>query len=234
METETTKTAGEILREGGTTRLSRTTGTSGSQSQSLNESWKTIHYAVEFWQNRDGIDDALPRFAEYVARIAKLEFRSPTSFTPQGIIISGNTGCGKTKRINFIERRLNVHSVNAAELVERLAQNDRLEYFREATRTNRLCNYETPKRYYDLIIDDLGTEDIESVNYGNRRDIMLKVITQRHLAYVNFGDLTHFTTNMTLEMMRERYGERALSRLLEMCVFVPMRGGDRRTAGRAR
>lgn len=201
-------------------------------SENQQEEWRKIVNDVDFWRQKDGIDEALPRFPEIVARIAKGEFHSLTSSVQQGLMLLGNTGCGKTKRIKFLERRLGLHLIESHELVARIAKNDDLEFFREITRTDRKCGFQTPKRYYDLIIDDLGAEDTESMTYGNRRDIMAKVITQRHLAYMEFGDITHFTTNLNSESIARRYGDRILSRLTEMCVFVSMPGGDRRMAGR--
>lgn len=206
--------------------------TMDSQRKS-SEEWRTIVDSVRFWQEKDGIDDALPRFAEYVAKIAKGELRSSVSDKPQGLMLIGGIGSGKTKRADFMERRLGIHMQTAAELVGRISRHaDDVEVFREITRTDRKWGFETPKRYYDLIIDDLGREESETVSYGTRRDIMERVIEARYMAYENFGDITHFTTNLNAEDIGRRYGERILSRLSLMCVFVVMPGGDRRRAGR--
>jgi len=188
---------------------------------------------VRYWQERDGIDDMLPNFAEYVAKIAKREFHAPDKTGPQGLMLIGGTGCGKTKRIDFIARRLNVHFTTAKEMVGDIGRHpENVELFRDVTRTGYV-NCINNRRYNDLIIDDLGVEESETVSYGTRRDIMENIILARHKAFLDAGHLTHFTTNLSVDMIAKRYGDRILSRLREMCVFIVMRGGDRRQARQA-
>lgn len=177
---------------------------------------------------QDGIDQGLPHFERLFAKIATRELKTPTSQFQQGVLLFGGTGNGKTRRLQFMERHLSgMHMASAVDIIARLEKKDDVEYFREVTRTDIGTLDITPRRYYDLIIDDIGCEKTESVTFGNKRDIMERVITARYNVFPEYQ--THFSTNLSEEMLLERYGQRVFSRLKEMCVFVKMTGIDRRT-----
>ena len=199
------------------------------QAERRPEEWPGIIEAVRYWIRKEDVDDGLPHFDRLFAKIATRELRTPSSPHPQGVALCGATGNGKTFRLRFMQRHLKgMHMETAVEMVERIEANDSLEFFREITRTDVGGLDVTPPRYYDLIIDDIGFEKAQSVNFGNRRDIMERILLARYMVYPQH--LTHFSTNLTEEQLRERYGDRIFSRLKEMCLFVTMKGEDRRTA----
>lgn len=86
----------------------------------------------------------------------------------------------------------------------------------------------------DLYMDDLATEQMVVNAYGNRIDVMAQiVIPKRYEAYKNAGVKTYMTTNLNTIELERRYGKRVFSRLQEMCNFLNMRSGDRRTRFKA-
>lgn len=196
------------------------------------EQWRRIFDRVSRAKEQAGIDDALPRFAEFVSKVYYDEFRAKRSNVPQGILLIGGIGCGKTKRIRFMADILDIPLVEADDVVMQIARhpNDD-EYMRSVTRCANV-NCINNRHYNDLIIDDLGTEQAEVVTYGTRRDIMRDIIMDRYEQFANHGRITHFTTNLEPEDIRSRYGDRIASRLTDMCVCIRMAGGDRRTEGR--
>lgn len=191
--------------------------------------WPKLIPRVLYAMKEDDIDDGLPHFERLFAKIATRELMTPTSKNPQGVLLFGGTGNGKTRRLLFMEKRLNgMHMVSAVDIIAKLEKkSDDIDYFREVTRTDIWSLDITPPRYYDLIIDDIGCEKTESVNFGNRRDLMEQIIMARYGVFPKYQ--THFSTNLSEEMLCERYGQRIFSRLKEMCVFVKMNGKDRRT-----
>jgi DNA replication protein DnaC len=70
------------------------------------------------------------------------------------------------------------------------------------------------EEYTGICFDDLGTEDTEKAHYGNRTNVMEKIILNRYDHCRN--KLTHFTTNLTAEQIKETYGLRVTDRLREM------------------
>lgn len=71
-----------------------------------------------------------------------------------------------------------------------------------------------------LFIDDLGVEQETDFN----RDIITTLIDVRYRS----GKPTWFTTNLQTNEINTRYGERTLSRLMEMVDLVKVEGVDRR------
>lgn len=63
-----------------------------------------------------------------------------------------------------------------------------------------------------LGIDDLGTEPIEVLDYGNPLFPVIDLLTKRYEAQL----FTFVTSNLRPEEIRERYGVRIADRLNEM------------------
>jgi hypothetical protein len=79
-----------------------------------------------------------------------------------------------------------------------------------------------------FVFDDLGTER-ESMNYGNRQDVMISIMSDRYELFVEHGIKTHCTTNlMSGEDIEKQYGSRIRSRCKEMFNVIDLRGEDRR------
>lgn len=74
-----------------------------------------------------------------------------------------------------------------------------------------------------ICIDDVGTEDVAN-NYGNKVDLFAHIIETRY----DKNNVTHLTTNLNPQQLRERYGERVYSRLRETTQFLNFGTEDRR------
>ena len=67
-------------------------------------------------------------------------------------------------------------------------------------------------RYQLMIVDDLGTEPREVMEFGNVYTPLIDLITTRYEEQL----YTIFTTNLTPEQLEEKYGKRIVDRLNEM------------------
>jgi Cdc6-like AAA superfamily ATPase len=74
-----------------------------------------------------------------------------------------------------------------------------------------------------ICIDDVGTEDVAN-NYGNKVDLFAHIVETRY----DKDNVTHLTTNLNTQQLRERYGERVYSRLRETTQFINFGTEDRR------
>lgn len=130
----------------------------------------------------------------------------------KGIFLYGNTGVGKTYILNALANAKNVSVRNFTEtLVE----------FRDAMQKG--CYYEKIK---DTIAEDyLFIDDIGSETLSNYVVEFLYIIVNGR--YENMKR-TVLATNLSINEFEDRYGDRILSRLGEMCVFKEMKGDDRR------
>lgn len=79
-----------------------------------------------------------------------------------------------------------------------------------------------------IFFDDLGTEPTEAIYMGQRLNVMRSIIEFRGDA--GMSKLTIFTSNIPLDSpdLVSLYGDRAVSRLRQMCNFLVLGGKDRR------
>jgi hypothetical protein len=193
------------------------------QPKSTSEKWKKYVPFFQCEMDKAGLDDMLKCFPVMMAKEKTSEIDGN-----KGFLIQGGVGCGKTARIRLFSNLFCVQILNAKPLCKALAEDNSTEFFRNMTRTDIFSLDEPPERYFDTIIDDLGTEEREYLTFGNRRDVMDEILSARYLIYEKRKIKTHFTTNLNDKMLYDRYGERIFSRICEMCHFIKMPGGDRR------
>ena len=67
----------------------------------------------------------------------------------------------------------------------------------------------------EKVIDDLGTEQ-NATHYGNTLNLMQLLIQQ----WYDLDHPKHYSTNLNLNELKERYGPRVVDRLKEMCHFI--------------
>lgn len=74
-----------------------------------------------------------------------------------------------------------------------------------------------------ICIDDVGSENIGN-HFGNKIEVFEHIIEERYYKH----KLTHFTSNYDKEAIRQRYGERVYSRIIERTNFIEFLGKDYR------
>lgn len=128
----------------------------------------------------------------------------------KGLCIFGGCGVGKSlflcrifpRLLYYTEKRI-VHPVDARDLAQ--------------------CYEEVAARDI-VVVDDVGTEEPVYLEYGNRRMPFADLVARCE----RDGKLLLFTTNLSLEEMTERYGERTASRLRHIVRGVRIIGKDMR------
>lgn len=130
----------------------------------------------------------------------------------KGLFIYGNTGTGKTHTVHALA---NLKGEKVDNFVELLIEYR--DYMQKGFYHEKLV--EMLRGEY-LFIDDIGSEKISDFVV----EFLYIVVNKR---YENMKR-TVFTTNLSLEEFGKRYGDRILSRIVEMCVLVELGGEDRR------
>lgn len=89
---------------------------------------------------------------------------------------------------------------------------------------------DTLEQFYmkHFCFDDLGQEPSSLQLYANEVSIMEKVITERYNRFTKGYCLTHITTNLNTEELRERYGLRVYDRMKEMFNVISVTGRSKR------
>ena len=87
-------------------------------------------------------------------------------------------------------------------------------------------NFELPIYDY-LYLDDVGTEELDSKNYGSKITWFKNFIELIYLSRNNFSNLM-VSTNDNFSKIESRYGIRVRSRLKDMFNFIDVHGPDMR------
>lgn len=133
-----------------------------------------------------------------------------------GVMLSGTCGNGKSTMMKAFQQLL-----NAMRIPNRFPADGHSTYYGmqivDAKHIAHLCknDYSSFLRLakVDMLgIDDLGTEPIEVMDYGNVLCPVIDLLTKRYEEQL----FTFVTTNLTPKEIRERYGERIADRLNEM------------------
>ena len=139
----------------------------------------------------------------------------------RGVGLLGPTGTGKTKTM---------------EILNEFIREDQISYFRfgelrpfnfKILSVNELIA-DFGKRGWDaldewsvrnvLCIDDFAAEDQPAKYYGNEVDVLGKVIEERY----RLRKITHLTSNIKHEAIKDKYGDRVSSRMNEMFNFLKL------------
>ncbi|MDE5987038.1 MAG: hypothetical protein K2H16_07165, partial [Prevotella sp.] len=150
-------------------------------------------------------------YGNYVAEAAHFL----TSGEKFGLIICGAPGNGKTTLMRSMQRLINAFHLDdrygetltmqwrTAKDIVWLAGKDIKAY-------DRLCDTQA------LAIDDLGEEPVEILDYGNVRNPVIDLLSNRYDKQL----LTLVTTNTPNDKIRERYGDRIADRFNEMMQVI--------------
>ena len=147
----------------------------------------------------------------------------------KGVYLYGPTGAGKSLCIAILWKMAYYFGVKvkaSGELMPITWTGVRCDDAVSAyVRGNSLEDY---KKARTIFFDDLGTEPTDAIYMGQRLNVMRSIIEYR-------GDqrttvLTIITSNIPLDSpdLASLYGDRAVSRLKQMCNFLVLGGKDRR------
>ena len=150
-------------------------------------------------------------------------------YAGKGILIIGSIGSGKTYLMEFFaafmaSMQKGFRVVPSAWIIRDCINNPALisGYGRESFAAGDI------KRPITICFDDLGMEPGESKIYGNSVSIMTEILIDRYIMQQRFGMKTHATSNLTIDELQEKYGDRSASRFRSMFNILVMDGKDRR------
>jgi len=166
---------------------------------------------VEFYREylfQKGYDNRNPEMHLAISRMMAASFMG---IVRKGLMFHGIAGSGKTMGLERATKYM-AGRVWSAELLAGKDARNRVRHLPSATE----YDWQRPQ---DALLDDLGAE-VPINDYGVKRETMTEYITGRYDEWKICGALTHISTNLTDKELTERYGDRAVSRLREMCVWV--------------
>jgi DNA replication protein DnaC len=176
-----------------------------------------LHIASNMICNDAGINigDFIQQQAEFEIYQILAEYFSDAEYPiydlSKGILLHGNIGCGKTSAMNAF--RMIANKTFPLISTTRIAN----EYQKDGM--------EAVEKYMNLSVvcfDDLGIEPT-SKHYGDAKNVMGDIILGRYERRLK----THFTTNLTADMIESYYGSRVRSRLREMVNLIEFPAGSK-------
>lgn len=132
-----------------------------------------------------------------------------------GLMLCGTTGNGKTtiaKAIRSLVNAYNIKDENGEKFYFRLHSSKDIVRMAKADYVAYLALCHCPA----IIIDDLGEEPIEVLEYGNSLNPVIDMLSIRYEEQL----LTIVTTNTAAAQIRERYGDRIADRFNEMMQVI--------------
>lgn len=138
----------------------------------------------------------------------------------RGLFLRGDVGIGKTFGLQLLAARFGWKFVTARE-VEGFYRTqpeyaEWVEYCRAADFFGRGKT---------LVIDDLGTENEDFMQYGQRANPLAELLEKRYdLSFHRDRVRTVVTSNLTDQQIKERYGFRVFDRMREMFAVVTVKG----------
>lgn len=166
----------------------------------------------------------VPELHKHIEDIANL-FTCPTS--KFGIMLCGGVGNGKSTMMKALQSLL-IH------LQIRIRYNTSFETLGmkiiSAKELSRLIRVDSNNLLHHqnlnmLGIDDLGEEEIEMMDYGNRVTPVIDLLSYRYDRML----FTMVTTNLTPKQIRSTYGDRIADRFNEMMLIIPYENPSFRT-----
>jgi DNA replication protein DnaC len=125
----------------------------------------------------------------------------------KGILVLGPVGCGKTTIMTLLNEFVYSHQKYQVKSTRDIATEFHKDGFEIIHKYGR--------RHKALCLDDLGVEQ-NMKYYGNECNTIGEILLHRYDMHVNFGILTHATTNLNAEELEKLYGNRVRSRLRSM------------------
>lgn len=147
--------------------------------------------------------------------------------TLKGIALMGKTGSGKTATFDILNDVLKFNNIKYYK-----GKLDACFKFHMVSARNIAAMYQEGghekismySQYNILCIDDLGAENVHAKYYGDTLSVIEEIIENR---YAN-NLITHFSTNLKMEQIKEVYGDRVHSRINQAFNILTLNDADYR------
>lgn len=136
----------------------------------------------------------------------------------KGLLLYGGIGCGKTTLMDWfkINQKASYQVKSSREVSYSYSKHGAdsiLKY--NGLIDGRDSNPAYGHKDMGVCFDDLGTE-VDKKHFGNESNVMAEILLNRYDRHSTLKGLTHITTNLNVNEIGERYGDRVRSRLREM------------------
>jgi len=150
----------------------------------------------------------------------------------KGLFIYGNLGVGKTTIFDITrmylndvsKRNINAYKISSIEkIINHFKTENDLDIYGYNVKADERGIYKAP---INLLINEIGTEmSYQIKNYGSSfNDEFNSMLMARYEVFIEFGKLTHATSNVTPYELFKFYDEKLVDRFIEMFNFIELKG----------
>ena len=166
------------------------------------------------------VDDE--RTATHIATLADFLTSDTAKF---GVMLCGSYGNGKTTLMHALRTATNaLNQWGKFEQPTGLRMEDARTIAQLYTARDQQ-GYQALKRHERIIIEDMGKEPVEQMNYGTVISPIVELLEYRY----NEQLFTAITTNLTPKEIRTKYGKRIADRFNEMMMVMTYEDGSYRS-----
>ena len=143
----------------------------------------------------------------------------------KSICLIGMTGSGKTETMKIINDYISIDDVKFIRNGKKVPLKFNMYTSREIVADYVSNGYDGIAKYCiysNICIDDFGAENRDSNYYGSKLDVLTEIIETRYTK----GLTTHFTSNLNLELIKEKYNDRVFSRISKQCNIIILNDKD--------
>jgi DNA replication protein DnaC len=133
----------------------------------------------------------------------------------KGILLIGPVGCGKTSLMTLLPEFMFPFQKYPVKNTRDIAA----EYHKDGFEVI----HKYGRREKPICLDDLGVEQTIK-HFGNECNTVGEILLQRYDMHLNYGVITHATTNLNAEELEKIYGNRVRSRLRSMFNLIVFPG----------
>lgn len=146
----------------------------------------------------------------------------------KGLMLIGNVGTGKTDVLKIYQKYCNFTNFPARSFII-VDIREVSNYFQSCGNIDMYTyNNNNSRNIRNYCFDDLGSENDTIKYYGTDYSPVFELILDRYNIFCKYKKVTHFTTNLGLDSIHDRYGERIYDRMKEMLNIIVMSGKSRR------
>lgn len=134
----------------------------------------------------------------------------------KGLLVQGPVGCGKTTLMQMFRfnQTASYAVISTRQVSYDFSKNGYAgveRYFGLLTTSDIYKSY--GQGTVGICFDDLGTE-IDKKHYGNESNVMAEILLNRYDGKEFLSGKTHITTNLSVEQLGERYGDRVMEKFI--------------------